>query len=269
MRYLAEFFRYRDLLFWLTIKEIRVRYKSPLLGVLWAFLVPLCLSATLWIIFTRIIPVPMGKQPFFLFVILGIFPWNFFAQSVSTGTTSVLEAGALIKKTAFPKALIPLSVVAANFFNFLIALVVVIGFVAISSLAVSRWVWLLPVACLLGFVLTAGVVFFTAGLQVRYRDIKYLVEIGLLVGFYLTPIFYPLGLIAKAPPLLQSLYLLNPLVSLVELFRATLLGSTSGGILGSVWSVLGTATALSAAVFVVGLLVFRRRESGFADWVLG
>jgi len=269
VRYLRELVRHRDLLFWLAAKEIKVRYKSPVLGVLWALLVPLLVSLILWVIFTWVMPVPKMRYPFFLFLIVAMFPWSFFSQSVSAAVMSVLEAGPLIKKHAFPRALIPLSVVAAHLFNFVVALAVVLGILFASGLPVSRWVWLLPVVIGLHVALTTGVALLVAGLQVRYRDVKYLTEVGLVLWFYLTPIFYPLELVLHAPPVLGFLYLLNPLVWVVELYRIALLGGSSGPMFLAGPLAVGTAAVVSVGICTVGLSIFRRYEPTFADWVMG
>lgn len=264
-----ELTQHRDLLFWLAAKEIKVRYKLPLLGFLWALLVPLLLSAILWLVFTYVMPIPMAGYPFFLFLIAGMFPWNFFAQSVSHATMSVLDAGPLIRKAVFPRMLIPLSIVAANLVNFLLALLVVLAIILACGLGLSPWMWLLPGVIGLELMLTIGVVLLVAGLQVRYRDVKYLTEVSLLLWFYLTPIFYPLALIATVPAALRSLYLLNPFVGVVELYRLTLLGETSGPtVLAPSW-LFGMAVVGSVVTLLVGAAVFRRHEPAFADWVVG
>ena len=268
-RYLIELARHKDLLFWLAAKEIKVRYKLPLLGFLWALLVPLALSAILWVVFTYVMPVTMVRCPFSLFLIVGIFPWNFFAQSVSHATMSVLDAGSLIKKTAFPRAVVPLSIVAANGANFLLAMLVVVGILVASRVPLSPWIWGLPLVMGLQVVLTTGVVLLGADLQVRYRDVKYLTELGLLLWFYLTPIFYPLELITRVPAALQLVYLLNPLVAIVELYRLVLLGGTSGAAIVAPPLVFGLAAVFSVSILLLGFASFRRHEPTFADWVVG
>lgn len=268
-RYLADLVRHRDLLFWLAAKEIKVRYKVPLLGFLWALLVPLLWSTILWFIFTYVTPVPMtGHCPFFLFLITGMFPWNFFAQSLSNSTTSVLEAGSLIRKTTFPRALLPLSIVASNLFNFVLALLVVIMIVVSFGVPISPWIGVLPVALGVELILMIGMTLLVAGFQVRYRDVKYLTELGLLLWFNLTPIFYPLHLIDRLPPVMQGVYRLNPFVGIVALYRLALLGGT-GDASVLTWEMVASSLAISCGLLAVGWTTFRRREPGFADWVMG
>lgn len=268
-QYMIELYRWRDLLFWLAAKEIKVRYKKPLLGFLWALLVPLCLTLTLWVVFTYVIRVRMVQYPFFLFLIVGIFPWNFFAQSVSAATTSIIDAGPLIKKTVFPRAIIPLATVAVNLFHFLCVLIVLIGVLAVTRHLVIRSLWLLPLAIGLELLFTVGMVLLVAVLQVRYRDVRYIVEIMLPLWFYFTPIFYPIDLVMQGPVVLQVVFLMNPFVYILELFRIALLGGTSATLLISPWLMAGVALVVSVGVFLLGFRLFRRHEPMFFEWVPG
>lgn len=267
--YFAELYRYRDLLVWLAAKEVKVRYKLPVLGFLWAFLVPLLLSLILWFIFSRVLPTPTASAPFFLFLLTGMFPWSFFAQTVSQATMSILEAGPLVRKTAFPRAVIPLSIVAANFINFLLSLTVLLAMLVACRVPLSPWLWLLPFVMAIHAALTVGVVLLVAGLQVRYRDVKYFTEVALLLGFYVTPIFYPLELVARSAPALHLIYLLNPFVYLVELYRAALLGAFPGVGTMPPLTALAAAAVASLVLLSLGAAVFRRQEPAFADWVAG
>ena len=267
LQYFARIYRHSDLVFWLATKEIKVRYKMPVLGFLWALLVPLFLSLILWFVFTKVLPMPSTQHPFFLFLIAGIFPWIFFSQSVSSSTTCVLDSGALIRKAAFPRAVIPFSVVGANFFNFVLTLVVVVVIVAAFRQPVSPWWWLLPFAVFFELLFTLGVVLVVSGLQVHFRDIKYITELGLLLWFYATPIFYPLELITRASGVLQTVYMLNPFIYLMELYRLALLGGPVSGPLSPL-QVLAVAAAVSFGMFLGGFALFRHQEPAFTDWVL-
>jgi len=269
VRYFAELIRYRDLLFWLTVKEIKVRYKSPVLGLLWSLLVPLVISGILFVVFTYMFPTPNLPVPFFLFLIVAMFPWNFFSSCVACAPMSVLEAGQLIKKSRFPRALIPLSIVAANVVNFIFSLIVVLVILTIMRLPLSGWVWVLPIIIGVEILLTVGIVLLVASLQVQFRDVKYLTEIGLLLWFYLTPIFYPLDAISHSPFLIRAVYLLNPFVYVVELFRAALLGGLAERMLVPPLLSLGIAIVSSVGICLLGVTVFRRLEPKFADQVMG
>ena len=268
-QYVIELLRHRDLLCWLAAKEIKVRYKLPWLGVLWAFLAPLCLSLILWLVFTSIMPMPAARCPFFLLLLTGLLPWNFFAQSVSHATMSVLDAGTLIRSTAFPRALVPLSIVAANLFNFLTALLVMMAVMGLSGFGLGRWIWLLPLAIGAQVLLTTGLALIVSGLQVRYRDVKYLTELGLLAWFYVTPIIYPLELMARGPAALRLIGVMNPLVGVVELYRLALFGPIPGPGFVAPAAVFAVTAVGAIGACAIGLAIFRRHEPTFADWVAG
>ena len=141
---MRELLKYKDLLLRLAWKEIRVRYKEPILGFLWALLVPLLLTLIFMFIFTKIVKVPIKGYPFFLFLATGIFPWSFFSMSISASVMSILEGGNLIKKVYFPREIIPLSVVLANAINFSLNLIIIFLFVLVCGVGVSWWTLLLP-----------------------------------------------------------------------------------------------------------------------------
>jgi len=192
---MKKLFQYRELLIRLAWKEIRVRYKEPILGLAWAFLVPVLMTLIFMFIFTKIVKIPFEGYPFFIFLAVGLFPWNFFNVSVSTSTMSILESGTLIKKVYFPREIIPISIVFANGVNFLFTLVAMIFFIIICGIKLSLWLFLLPVAFIAQILFTSGIALMISGLQVSYRDIKYIVEVALPFWFYMTPIFYPLWLV--------------------------------------------------------------------------
>jgi len=259
---------HRDLVAWLIRKELKVRYKLPILGFLWALLVPLITSGILWLVFTRVLPMPATPYPYFLFLIAGVFPWHFFSQSVSQSTPSLLESGPLIRKAVFPRTAIPFSVVAANFVNFVLALAVVMGIFLLFRQPFSVNLALLPIAVIGTFFFTLGCSLAVSCLQVYYRDIKYITELGLILWFYLTPIFYPLQLVQQAPAPVQSLYLANPFVYLVEVFRLALLPASASGMFSPA-GVVGIVLGSSFAVFILGAALFRKKESALSDWVTG
>jgi len=262
---IAELFKFRDLLFWLTVKEIKVRYKVAVLGVLWAIVVPLALSGILWLVFSHFLRIGMTEVPYFIFLMTGMFPWTFFSQSVSQALGSILDSGALIQKTAFPRILLPLSIVLANFVNFLCALLVAIIVIALSGWPMSAWLSILPLVVLLHAVFVTGISLLVAGLYVRYRDVKYVTEVVLILWFYITPIIYPTTFVDRLPAGLQILYLMNPALGITELYRLALLGTS--GLAPSTAFMLSASTA--AGALFCGLAVFRRHEPNFADWVAG
>jgi len=262
--------KYKDLLIRLAWKEIRVRYKEPLLGFLWALLAPFFMALILMLVFTKVIRVPVGNFPFFIFLVTGIFPWNFFSNVISASVMSILEGGNLIKKVYFPREIIPLSIVLANSINFLFTLLVVIVFLFIFGLKISPFIFLLPVAFMLQVFFMSGMALLVSGSQVLYRDIKFIVEIVMLLWFYVTPIFYPMELILNISEFAFKLYSLNPFVGLISLYRISLLGNSYLESLPSgidVVNIIIYSAVFCIAVFFIGYNYFNKRESVFADMV--
>lgn len=267
---MKNLFKYRDLLFRLAWKEIRVRYKEPILGFLWALLVPLFMTLILMFVFTKILRVPVKGYPFFIFLATGMFPWNFFSSVISSSTMSILEGGNLIKKVYFPREIIPLSIVLANAINFLFTIIVVVIFVVSFGIKISPFILLLPLAFILQIFFIAGLTLLIAGAQVLYRDIKFMVEIILPLWFYLSPIFYPIEMVFNISRQAFSLYSLNPFVGLISLYRISLLGNVYLGSLPAgigIIKIIVYSAVCSIAVFFIGYAYFKKREPVFADLV--
>ncbi|MFH1478516.1 MAG: ABC transporter permease [Candidatus Omnitrophota bacterium] len=267
---IKELIKHRELLLMLAWKEIRVKYKEPILGFLWALLVPIFMTLIFMFVFTRLFKVPVRGYPFFIFLITGLFPWNLFALTFSASCMSILEGGALIKKVYFPREIVPLSIVLANVINFLFTLVIVVLFVIIFGIKPSIYLLLLPVAFILQILLISGLALIVAGAQVLHRDVKFLVEVGLLFWFYLSPIFYPLELVINISRNAFNLYSVNPFVGLISLYRVSLLGNTY---LNSVpkeialGKVILYSAICSIAIFLIGYRYFKKRESIYIDLV--
>ena len=267
---MKELIKYRELLIRLAWKEIRVRYKEPILGFAWAFLVPLFMTLIFMFIFTKIVKIPFKAYPFFIFLATGMFPWNFFSLSLSTSTMSILESGSLIKKVYFPREIIPISIVFANAINFLFTLVILISFVIIGGIKLGPWLLLLPVVFVLQILFTSGIALMISGLQVAYRDVKYIVDVVLPFWFYVVPIFYPLELVFNVSKNLFFIYMLNPMVGLITLYRVALLGDAHIVNLLSRVNILAIflySSMSSIFFFYLGFSIFKKYEPVFADLV--
>ncbi|MBI4341283.1 MAG: ABC transporter permease [Candidatus Omnitrophica bacterium] len=257
-----------SMLWQLALKELRVRYKSPALGILWAFAVPLCLSAVLAVVFGRLMPASIAGTPYFLFLLAGIFPWNSVHATISAATTSLQDNGRLIRQIRFPRQLIPWSIVAAHFTNFLCALAVVGGGIILFGAGGRPWLWMLPVAVMLQLLFAGGMALLVAAWQAQYRDIKYVVEVALLLWFYLTPVIYPASSVASHGWLRYAL-LSNPMAGLVGLYRTGLLGWEAAGMPAGVspLMLLGVTLVTSVVCAWVGWRAFSRRAATLADFV--
>ncbi|MFH1783005.1 MAG: ABC transporter permease [Candidatus Omnitrophota bacterium] len=267
---IKELVKYRELLMMLAWKEIKIKYKEPILGLLWALLVPLCMSLTFIFVFTKIFNTPVKGYSFFIFLITGIFPWNFFALVFGSSVMSILEGGALIKKVYFPREIIPLSIVLANAINFAFALLVVIIFIMSFGISLSKYIFLLPIVFVLEVIFVSGMALFIAGAQVVNRDVKFIVEVGLLLWFYLSPIFYPLGHVLNISKRVFDIYTLNPFAGLVSFYRIALLGNTYlNGVPKEINlpKLIIYSAVCCIAVFFLGYRYFKRRESMYVDMI--
>lgn len=267
----ATAFQWRSALVRLALKELKVRYKSPALGLLWAFVVPLLTSFVLAFVFGRLIPVPAPGVPYVLFLIVAMFPWNCIQATLMAATTSIQDNGSLIRKSCFPRQLIPCSIVLANLFNFLLTLVVVCGVVWARGVPLSWHLWLLPCAVILQAGLSIGLALFVSVLQVDYRDTKYLVEVTLLLLFYITPIVYPASTIVAFGRWGYYAVLANPLAMIVSLYRIALLGWDATGLPpgANLTTLLTWAIGATGLCVLAGWWMFQRRAPIMADLVQG
>ncbi len=251
-----EVWHFRELLYFLTLRDIQVRYKQTLLGVSWVLLQPL-LTTTVFTIFLGIlIRVPSEGTPYVLFVYLGLLPWTFFSAAILSGSNSVVSNAQLINKVYFPRLLIPVSAVAARLFDFAIAFIVLIVLMAYYRVALTWAILLLPVLVALMTLLALGVSMVTSALNVKYRDVGVLIPVLLQLWMYASPVVYPTSLI---PAHWQYIYQLNPLVGLIGSFRAAALGTQIE------WFALAWSVGMIAVLLVYAAFLFRRMEARFAD----
>jgi len=253
--YFKDIFYYKELLVNLVSKELKVRYKTAVLGFLWTLLNPLLMMVILSVIFSVFIKLEIEKYP--LFLLIGLVPWHFFGQSLSVATTSIVDNAGLIRKISFPRELIPLSAIISQFIFFLLSLAVLFVFLVIFRAKFTLLILILPLVLVAEFVFILGVSLITSALHVRYRDVRYVTEALLLCWFYLTPIFYPLSLV---PERLQALYMLNPMACIVSIIRDILYYAKMPD-----FFILGYVFSISFVFLIAGLLVFKREEPLFAD----
>lgn len=264
----AVFLNY-ELLCNLAAKEMRVRYKHPILGFLWALIVPLCVVFVFKVVFSLILKVSFTEYPFFIFLATAVFPWNFFSKSISDSTLSIQENSNLIKKVYFHREIIPISIVLANLINFILSILVLMAIFIFLKVKFSQFIVLLPLVILLQSIFTIAVSLFSSGLQAKFRDIKYIVELFLLFFFYFTPVVYPPEIIANISKTLFRIYMLNPMAQIITLYRVTLLK----GYLDTMPSGFGLFYLLSASVtfslilLILGFVIFKKIEPSFSDLI--
>jgi lipopolysaccharide transport system permease protein len=256
---LGALWRFRELLYFLIWRDVKVRYKQTLLGAAWAILQPLLTMIVFSIFFGKLARMPSDGVPYPLFAYVALVPWTFFANGLTLSSNSLVSNQTLLRKVYFPRLVIPVSAVASGLLDFAIAFVVLLGLAARYGVTPTAHMLWLPVLVLLALVTALGVGLWFAALNVLYRDIQYVVPFLVQVWLYATPIVYPSSLV---PERWRTLYAINPMVGVVEGFRWTLLGSgTAPGPM-----ILVSATA-ALATLIGGLFFFRRMEKSFSDVV--
>jgi len=261
---ISELIRYRNLIRSLVVRDLKVRYKSSVLGFIWCLLNPLLMMVVFTFVFTVIFPAG-GKESFPIFFLAGLLPWQFFANSINTSTRSIVDNAHLIKKVYFPRKVLPVAGVLSHLVNFLLALVVFFALFPLFRVRVTSWILLLPVIILIQLLFTLGLAFVLSTMNVFYRDTQHIMETLMLLWFFLTPIFYSLEdaqsvLIGLSIDLRNLIYTLNPMASFIEAYRAVLYQGS-----GPCFMRLGVTGSVNFLVFVAGSLVFDHYSSVFSE----
>lgn len=254
---LSGLVRYRELIYALTQREIKARYRQSLLGIGWAIMQPLALMVVFTLVFSRFAGLPCDGVPCPIFSYSALVPWTFMSNALTTATIGLVSQRSIVTKTYFPREVIILSQVGARFVDFAAASLV-LGLMMIGfGIAPTVWLLLVPVLLVILLMLIVGASLIASALNVSYRDLAPIVSLGLQVWLFLTPISYPLSVI---PPEFRLLYALNPMVGLIEGFRATIaLGRAPA------WDLLLISTAVSFVLLAVAYVYFKRAERSFAD----
>lgn len=256
---LKELWRYRELLYFLAWRDIKVRYQQTALGVVWAVLQPLAIALSLSLFLGRIVRMPADGLPYPVFAYSAMLIWQLFAQALTDSSNSLIENERLITKIYFPRLLIPLSSVLCSLLDFAISSVVLVLFLIHYRLVPSFSILLLPIPVLLAVVLAFGVGLSLGALNVRYRDVRYTMGFIVQLWFLCSPIAYP---VSSVPEKWRALYALNPMVGIVEGFRWALHGTGRMPI-----QILVTSGIVSMLCLLTGLYYFRRTEETFADFI--
>jgi lipopolysaccharide transport system permease protein len=256
---LRELWEYRELVYFLIWRDVKVRYKQTVLGAAWAVIQPLFSMLVFTVVFGKLAKMPSDGVPYPLFSYAALLPWNYFAQGLTSSSDSLVGSANLIKKVYFPRLAIPVAAVCGGVVDFLIAfgvLLLMMGYFGVTPTGNVVW---LPLFLLLALVTALGVGLWLSALNVQYRDVKYTVPFLVQFWMYATPIVWPSSLL---PEPWKTVYGLNPMAGVVEGFRWALLGvQTPPGPM--VWASVGAAVAL----LVSGAFFFRRMEKTFADVV--
>jgi lipopolysaccharide transport system permease protein len=271
---LGELVRYRDLVWNLVVRDLKVRYKSSVLGFVWSLLNPLLMMLVFAMVFGLLFP-NQSIPKFPVFLLSGLLPWNFFSTAIMGSIGSIVSNSHLVKKVYFPREVLPISTVLSNGVNFLLALVVLFAMLIFSGKGITVWIVWLPAIILVQVILTLGLAFILTTINVFYRDVTVIMEVVMQAWFFLTPVFYPIEILPEtstllglALPVRRLLYIFNPMASIIASYRSVLYGSTTGAPPGPPGFDFFSRTAVTAVlILVVGYLFFSRFAHTFGEEV--
>lgn len=254
-----ELYSYRELLYFLVWRDVKVRYKQTALGAAWAVIQPVMTMLIFSLFFGRLAKIPSDGIPYPLFTYAALVPWTFFANSLTQASNSLVGSSNLITKVYFPRVLIPLGSILAGIVDLMLSFTLLLAMMAYYRVAPTVNVLVVPGLLLLALITALGVGFWLSALNVRFRDVRHVVPFLVQVWMFATPVAYPSSLLGEP---WRSLYGLNPMAGVVESLRWALLGTKAGP------TEMFVLSALAAVLFLLGgLTYFRKVERSFADYV--
>src|SRR5215510_1234205 len=257
--YWTDLWRYRELFYILSWRDIAVRYKQTVIGIAWAILRPLLTMVVFTVIFGRLAKLPSdGHTPYPIMVYAAMLPWQFFSSSVSEASNSLIANTQLITKVYFPRIIIPISSVVTSFVDFLISFVILIFLMIFYKFTPSWNILLLPVFLLISFLTASGIGFYITALNVKYRDFRYIAAFIIQFGLYISPVGFSSSIV---PEKYRLLYSLNPMVGVIDGFRWAILGGESM----IYWPGFVLSIGVTIFCLFLGIYQFRKVEKKFAD----
>jgi lipopolysaccharide transport system permease protein len=256
---LGELWEYRELLYFLVWREVKIRYKQTALGVVWAVIQPVFTMVVFTVVFGHFGKLPSDGLPYPVFALCALLPWQLFAFALSESSNSVVANQRLITKVYFPRLIMPIASVCVGLVDFGVSFCVLVALIAYYGLVPGMGVWTVPLFALLAVMTALGVGLWLSALNVKYRDVRYTLPFLTQIWMFATPVAYSMSLV---PAAWRPFYALNPMVGVVEGFRWALLGRG-----GSPGVAVAISLGVVAALLVSGLFFFRRMERTFADVV--
>lgn len=254
--HLKDLWTYRELLYFLTWRQVKVRYKQTVLGFAWAIIRPLAMMVVFSLFFGNLLNVPSEGIPYPLFSYAALLPWNLFAQGLTLSSNSLVVDSNLVKKVYFPRLVMPLSGILPPLVDFVIAFLVLVGMMFYFGYAPSVRMFCLPALVILAMMTAAGVGLWLSAINAKYRDIGYAIPFLVQLWLFASPVVYPASLL---PQRFQILYGINPMAGVIEGFRWALLGTEPPSYL------MAVSTAIVIVLLISGMFYFRSSEKNFAD----
>ncbi len=252
-----ELWEYRDLLYLLISRNIKVRYKQTVLGGLWAIIQPFFMMIVFSVFFGLLAKVPSDGVPYPIFNYSGMIAWTYFANALTGASNSLIAEAGLVSKVYFPRMIAPLAPVFANLLDFAVSFVILIAMMFFYQVYPNRYVLLLPFLVILVMFAAAGTGMFLAALNAKYRDIQYTVPFIIQFWMFATPIVYPVSML---PEKYHLIYAINPMVGIIEGFHSALIGTVTFPT-----QLILVSVGVSIILFIVGAFYFKRTERFFAD----
>lgn len=256
-RDLKEVWDYRELLYFFTWRDLKVRYKQTTIGVAWAVFQPLLTMIIFSVFFGRLANIPSDGVPYPIFVFVGLLFWQFFSGALADTSNSLISNQSIVTKVYFPRLLLPISTVIAKAVDFLIAAVVLIGLMVYYQYMPGLvGIILLPLLLFISFMASVGLGLMLASINVKYRDVRYVLPFFIQIMMFLTPVIYPASIAGKYSWLLA----LNPMMGVIQSARAALLGTTPIN-----WLLILISFVATAVILMLGIYMFKKTERFFAD----
>jgi lipopolysaccharide transport system permease protein len=254
---LKELWQYKELFYFFSWRDLKVRYKQTVIGVLWAVLQPFVTMVVFSIFFGKLAGIPSDGVPYPIFVFTGLLFWQFFSGALSETSASLIGNQSIITKVYFPRLILPISSVITKFIDFLLGVVILIAMMLYYGYApyIGGFL-LLPLLLVITFFASAGIGLYLSALNVRYRDVRYALPFFIQILLFITPVIYPASIAGKYSKLLA----LNPMTGVIQTARAALLGTTPVN-----WLLLGISAAACIVLFLIGIAYFKKVERYFAD----
>lgn len=257
--HLGELWRYRELLYFLTLRDVKLRYKQTALGIAWAVLQPLATMAVFAIFFGKLGKMPSDGRPYALFVLVSLLPWQLFAYALTQSSNSLVAEQRLITKVYFPRLIIPVASVLSGLVDFFVALVLVVIGMAFFGIMPTVAIVTLPLFVLFAVLTALAVGLWLSALNVQYRDVRYTIPFLAQFWMFASPVAYPASLV---PEPYRALYGLNPMAGVIEGTRWALLGTEAPS-----WGLMAVSVAVVVLLLTGGMYYFKRMEKTFADVV--
>jgi len=258
LHYWRDIWRYRELFFFLAWRDILVRYKQTAIGIAWSVIRPLATMLVFTIVFGKLAKLPSNGVPYPIMVFAAMLPWQFFANSLTESSNSLIDNANLLTKVYFPRLIVPAGSVIVGLVDFFISLIILFGIMAWYQYLPDIRMFLLPFFLVLAFLASFGAGLWLSALNVKYRDFRYVVPFLVQFGLYISPVGFSSAIV---PEKWRMLYFLNPMVGVIDGFRWAILGDA----FPVYWPGLALSASLTLLMFIGGLFYFRNMERSFAD----